>query len=225
MTSAMARLSSQAHPGAPVTIYYAFKQSEIDSADATSSTGWATFLQAVIRAGLTINATWPMRTERANRKLNQGTNALASSIILVCRPRPVGATTITVPQFLRELKRELPDALRAMRQGNIAPVDLAQASIGPGIAIFSRHASVTGADGKPMPVSEALKRINEVLDEVLAEQEGDFDAYTRFAIAWFEQNGFAEGPFGTANVLATAKNTVVDGIADHPLPIERKAEA
>ena len=213
MTKAMAQLASQAHPGAPVTIYYAFKQSETDSAQDTSSTGWATFLQGVIRAGLTINATWPMQTERANRKLNQGTNALASSIILVCRAREGGAKPITVPQFLRELKRELPEALRAMRQGNVAPVDLAQASIGPGMAIFSRHSSVTGADGKPMPVSDALKRINEVLDEVLTEQEGDFDADTRFAIAWFEQHGFADGPFGSADTLSRAKNTSVDGIA------------
>ena len=173
MTGAMTRLASQAHPGAPVAIYYAFKQSETDASNATSSTGWSTFLEAVIRAGFVINSTWPMRTERSARTIGLGTNALASSIILVCRPRAVGATNITVPQFLRELRRELPEALRAMRQGNIAPVDLAQASIGPGMAIFSRHSSVTGADGKPMPVSDALKRINEVLDEVLAEQEGD----------------------------------------------------
>ena len=213
MTAAMTRLGSQAHPGAPVAIYYAFKQSETDADHATSSTGWATFLEAVIRAGFAINGTWPMRTEMGNRMIGAGANALASCIVLVCRPRTVGVTTITVPQFLRELRRELPDALRAMRQGNIAPVDLAQASIGPGMAIFSRHSSVTGADGKPMPVSDALKRINEVLDEVLAEQEGDFDADTRFAIAWFEQNGFADGPFGTADTLARAKNTSVDGIA------------
>ena len=212
MTAAMTRLGSQAHPGAPVTIYYAFKQSETDADDATSSTGWATFLEAVIRAGFAINGTWPMRTELAGN-LKGGTNALASSIIMVCRPRLAGGTTITVPQFLRELRRDLPDALRAMRQGNIAPVDLAQASIGPGMAIFSRHSSVTGADGKPMPVSDALKRINEVLDEVLAEQEGDFDADTRFAIAWFETHGFVEGDFGTADTLARAKNTSVEGIA------------
>jgi putative DNA methylase len=167
----------------------------------------------VIRAGFAINGTWPMRTERGARSVGIGTNALASSIIMVCRPRGAGATTITVPQFLRELRRDLPDALRAMRQGNIAPVDLAQASIGPGMAIFSRHASVTGADGKPMHVSDALKRINEVLDEVLAEQEGDFDADTRFAIAWFETHGFDDGAFGTADTLARAKNTSVDGIA------------
>ena len=213
MTVAMTRLASQAHPGAPVAIYYAFKQSETDADDATSSTGWATFLEAVIRAGFAINGTWPMRTERGARSISIGTNALASSIIMVCRPRLAGATTITVPQFLRELRRDLPDALRAMRQGNIAPVDLAQASIGPGMAIFSRHSSVTGADGKPMPVSDALKRINEVLDEVLAEQEGDFDAETRFAIAWFETHGFVEGDFGTADTLARAKNTSVEGIA------------
>ena len=213
MTAAMTRLGSQAHPGVPVTIYYAFKQSETDADDATSSTGWATFLEAVIRAGFAINGTWPMRTEMGNRMIGAGANALASCIVLVCRPRAVGVTTITVPQFLRELRRELPDALRAMRQGNVAPVDLAQASIGPGMAIFSRHSSVTGADGKPMPVSDALKRINEVLDEVLAEQEGDFDADTRFAIAWFETHGFVEGDFGTADTLARAKNTSVEGIA------------
>ena len=213
MTAAMTRLASQAHPGAPVTIYYAFKQSETDADDATSSTGWATFLEAVIRAGFAITGTWPMRTENSSRMIGQGTNALASSIILVCRPRGAGAPSIGVRQFLGDLRRDLPDALRAMRQGNVAPVDLAQASIGPGMAIYSRHASVTGADGKPMPVRDALKRINEVLDEVLAEQEGDFDADTRFAIAWFEVHGFADGPFGTADTLARAKNTSVDGIA------------
>ena len=212
MTLAVQRLAAQAHPAFPVTIYYAFKQSETDSADGTSSTGWETFLDAVIRAGFAISGTWPMRTELSNRMIGSGTNALASSIVLVCRPRPQDAPTVTRRDFLAALKDELPVALANMQRGNIAPVDLAQASIGPGMGVFTRYSKVIDATGKALTVREALTLINQSLDEVLAEQEGDFDADTRWALAWFEQYGFAEGEYGVAETLSKAKNTSVAGM-------------
>jgi len=214
MTQAMHRLAEQAHPAFPVTIYYAFKQSESGGADGTTNTGWDTFLAAVIEAGFAISGTWPMRTELSNRMIGAGTNALASSIVLVCRPRPANAPTATRRDFLTALKTELPAALAHLQAGNIAPVDLAQAAIGPGMAVYTRYAKVLDAEGKPIPVRAALALINQVLDEALAEQEGDFDADTRFALAWFEQMGFAEGEFGVADVLARAKATAVDGVAE-----------
>jgi putative DNA methylase len=211
MTRAMQRLAEQAHPAFPVTIYYAFKQSESDN-EGTASTGWETFLDAVIRAGFAISGTWPMRTERENRTRNQDSNALASSIVLVCRPRPQDAPTVTRRDFLAVLKDELPVALAHLQHGNIAPVDLAQAAIGPGMAVFTRYSKVLDASGKALTVREALALINATLDEVLAEQEGDFDADTRWALAWFEQYGFAEGEYGVAETLSTAKNTSVSGM-------------
>jgi len=213
MTQAMHRLVAQAHPAFPVTIYYAFKQSESDAAAGTSSTGWETFLDAVIRAGFGISGTWPMRTEREGRSRGIDSNALASSIVLVCRQRAAAAPTATRRGFVGALKAELPTALRHLQGGNIAPVDLAQAAIGPGMAVYTRFANVLDAEGKPTPVREALKLINHVLDETLAEQEGDFDADSRFALAWFEQHGFAEGEFGVAETLSKAKNTSVSGLA------------
>jgi putative DNA methylase len=211
MTQAMHRLAEQTHPAFPVTIYYAFKQSEGNSADGTASTGWETFLDAVIRAGFTLTGTWPVRTERTEA-LKKKTNVLASSIVLVCRPRPVDASVTTRRDFLTTLKREIPPAVRALQQGNIAPVDLAQASIGPGMAIYSRYARILEADGSAMKVRTALAIINQTLDELLAEQEGDFDADTGWAVAWFDQFAFNDGPFGEAEVLCTAKNTSVDGL-------------
>jgi putative DNA methylase len=212
MTQAMHRLVEQAHPAFPVTIYYAFKQSETESTEGTSSTGWETFLDAVIRAGFGISGTWPMRTELGNRMIGSGTNALASSIVLVCRKRAPDAATATRREFVASLKAELPTALRNLQQGNIAPVDLAQAAIGPGMAVYTRYAKVLDAEGKPVPVREALALINQVLDETLAEHEGDLDADTRFAIAWFEQHGFSEGEYGVAETLSKAKNTSLDGL-------------
>lgn len=212
MTEAMLRLVEQAHPGFPITIYYAFKQSESKSGAGTSSTGWETFLDAVIRAGFGISGTWPMRSEQRYRMIGMGTNALASSIVLVCRKRPVDAPTGTRREFIAALRDELPTALRNLQQGNIAPVDLAQAAIGPGMAVYTRYAKVLDAEGKPVGVREALMLINQVLDETLVEQEGDFDADTRFAIAWFEQHGFEEGEFGVAETLSKAKNTSLDGL-------------
>jgi putative DNA methylase len=212
MTQAMHRLAEQSHPAFPVTIYYAFKQSETESAEGTSNTGWETFLDAVIRAGFAVSGTWPMRTELSNRMIGSGTNALASSIIIVCRKRDTSVPTATRREFINTLKAELPPALLHLQRGNIAPVDLAQAAIGPGMAVYTRYAKVLDAEGKPLPVKEALSLINQTLDEVLAEQEGDFDADTRWALAWFEQSGFSDGEFGVADVLARAKNTSVHGM-------------
>jgi len=212
MTRAMHRLAEQTHPAFPVTIYYAFKQAETEN-EGTASTGWETFLDAVIHAGFALSGTWPMRTER-DQGLKTGTNVLASSIILVCRPRAANAPTVTRRDFLAALKAELPDALTNLQRSNIAPVDLAQAAIGPGMAVYTRYAKVLDADGKPLSVREALKLINQNLDEVLAEQEGDFDADSRWALAWFEQSGFAEGEYGTAETLSKAKNTSVSGMVE-----------
>ena len=214
MTRAMHRLSEQSHPAFPVTIYYAFKQSETRSAEGTASTGWETFLDAVIRAGFAISGTWPIRTELGNRMIGSGTNALASSIILVCRSRAASIQTATRREFVTALKAELPRALAHLQRGNIAPVDLAQAAIGPGMAVYTRYAKVLDAEGKPVSVREALALINQVLDEALAEQEGDFDADTRWALTWFEQQGFAEGEFGVAEQLSKSKNTSVQGMKD-----------
>ncbi len=214
MTQAVHRLVEQSHPAFPVTIYYAFKQSESDDVAGTSSTGWETFLDAVIQAGFSATGTWPMRTEREARSRGIDSNALASSIVLVCRRRAVDAPTATRREFVAALKAELPTALRRLQEGNIAPVDLAQAAIGPGMAVYTRYAAVLDAEGNPVPVREALALINKVLDETLAEQEGDFDADSRFALAWFEQYGFAEGEFGVAETLSKAKNTSVSGLTD-----------
>lgn len=214
MTQAMHRLVEQTHPAFPVTIYYAFKQSESESDAGTASTGWETFLDAMIRAGFAISGTWPMRTEREGRSIGIGSNALASSIILVCRPRGTNASTATRREFLTALKAELPAALLHLQRGNIAPVDLAQAAIGPGMAVYTRYAKVLDAEGKPLSVREALTLINQTLDEALAEREGDFDADSRWALAWFEQSGFAEGEYGVAETLSKAKNTSVGGMKE-----------
>ena len=216
MTQAMRRLAVQAHPAFPVTIYYAFKQSETedDGDGGTSSTGWDTFLEAVIRAGFAITGTWPMRTERGARSIGIGTNALASSIVLVCKPRDGEAHSATRRDFLTTLKAELPLALAHLQRSNIAPVDLAQAAIGPGMAVYTRYAKVLDSEGKTVSVRDALALINQALDEVLAEQEGDFDADTRWALAWFEQYGFGSAEYGVAETLSKAKNTSVTGLVE-----------
>lgn len=212
MTQAMHRLAEHTHPAFPVTIYYSFKQSESDGADGIASTGWDTFLAAVIRAGFAISGTWPIRTELSNRMIGSGTNALASSVILVCRRRAAAAPTATRRDFVTALKAELPVALDHLQRGNIAPVDLAQAAIGPGMAVYTRFARVLDAEGKVLSVRQALALINQTLDEALAEQEGDFDADTRWAVAWFEQSAFDEGEYGVAETLSKAKNTSVAGM-------------
>ena len=214
MTEAMRRLAEQAHLGFPVTIYYAFKQSEKKGDEGTSSTGWETFLDAVIEAGFSVTGTWPLRTENSSRMIGQGTNALASSIALVCRQRPAGAPIATRREFVAALKSELPMALAHLQRGNIAPVDLAQAAIGPGMAVYTRYAKVLDAEGKALSVREALVLINQTLDEALVQQEGDFDADSRWALAWFEQSGFDEGEYGIAEMLSKAKNTSVAGMVD-----------
>lgn len=221
MTQAMHRLAEQAHPAFPVTIYYAFKQSENDSADGTTNTGWDTFLAAVIEAGFAISGTWPIRTELGNRMIGSGTNALASSIVLVCRKRSATAPTATRRDFVAALKSELPEALALLQRGNIAPVDLAQAAIGPGMAVYTRYSKVLDAEGKPLTVREALSLINQTLDEALAEQEGDFDADSRWALTWFEQMGFLEGDFGVAEQLSKSKNTSVSGLAETGILVSR----
>src|SRR5690606_3573711 len=166
----------------------------------------------LIDAGFAIVGTWPMRTELSNRMIASGTNALASSIVLVCRPRPDDAPITSRSEFINALRRELPAALKEMQSGNIAPVDLAQASIGPGMAVYSRYSKVLEPNGERLTVRTALQLINQELDAYLAEQEGDVDPETRFAVAWFEQFGFREAGFGQADVLARAKNTSVEGM-------------
>jgi len=213
MTQAMRRIAEQSHPAFPVTIYYAFKQSETDGVNKIASTGWETFLDAVIRAGFAVTGTWPVRTERTEA-LKKKINVLASSIIIVCRKHTDGAKIATRREFVNALKTELPIALAHLQRGNIAPVDLAQASIGPGMSVYTRYAEVLDAEGKSLSVREALALINQTLDEALAEKEGDFDADSRWALAWFEQSGFAEGEYGVAETLSKAKNTSVNGMVE-----------
>ncbi len=211
--NAIGKWREHGHTDYPTIIFYAFKQAETDT-HGTASTGWETFLTGVINNGFSITGTWPVRTELGNRMVGMGTNALASSIVLSCIPRSAEAGLATRREFLNALTRELPDALRTLQAGNIAPVDLAQAAIGPGMALFSRYAKVIEADGSPMSVRTALALINQVLDEVLAEHEGEFDADTRWAVAWFEQYGVDAGDFGVAETLSKAKNTSVQGLVD-----------
>jgi putative DNA methylase len=212
MTEAMSRLAELAHPAWPVTIYYAFKQAETVGESGTSSSGWETFLDAVFRAGFALVGTWPMRTEKEGRSIQIGVNALASSIILVCRKRQPDAATISRREFLRELNTVLPEALDEMTKGTgderspVAPVDLSQAIIGPGMAVFSRYSGVLEADGSPMSVRTALQLINRFL------AEDDFDHDTQFCLQWFQQHGWNSGLFGEADVLARAKGTSVDGV-------------
>lgn len=210
MTAAMHNLAEQAHPGYPVTIYYAFKQSETKDEAGTSSTGWETFLQAVLDAGFSITGTWPVRTEMRTRQVAMDSNALASSIVLVCRKRLADASTVSRREFLRELNATLPEALLDMTRGGVnspvAPVDLSQAIIGPGMAIFSQYAAVLEADGTPMRVKAALQLINRFL------AEDDFDHDTQFCLHWFDQQGWATGKYGEADVLARAKGTSVSGL-------------
>lgn len=212
MTKALGNLALRAHPGFPVTIYYAFKQSETESDSGTSSTGWETFLDAVLRAGFGLTGTWPMRTEKEGRVIGNGTNALASSIVLVCRRRASDAPTVSRRDFIRELNAALPEALDEMTRGGVnspvAPVDLSQAIIGPGMAIFSKYAAVLEADGSPMGVRTALQLINRFL------AEDDFDHDTQFCLHWFSQYVWGEGAYGEADVLARAKATSVSGLED-----------
>lgn len=217
MSKAIHNIAEKSHPAFPVSIYYAFKQSETKS-DTTSSPGWETFIEAVIRSGFAIVGTWPMRTEMSNRMIGAGTNALASSIVLVCNKRKTNTPSITRRKFQRELRDKMPEALEAMIGGTegaspIAPVDLAQSAIGPGMAIFSRYEAVLNQDGSKMRVHDALIMINRAITDHLHPDSGSFDADTLFCDDWFSQYGWSEGPFGEANVLAQAKGTTVDDVA------------
>jgi putative DNA methylase len=237
---AFAVLREKMDPRFPLTVYYAFKQDDLEGEERMESqeqsmepqdssltphssplspqpdrtTGWETMLTALIETGFQITATWPVRASYKWRMVSMGTNALASYIVLACRPRPADAPQTDRRSFVAELKRELPTALRRLQQGNIAPVDFAQAAIGPGMAIYSKYSRILEASGRPMSVRTALALINQTLTEVLSEQEDEFDADTRWAIAWYEQHGFEEGEFGEADVLARAKNTSVNGMVD-----------
>jgi len=216
MVRAMRGLRAASCPETPATVYYAFKQSERDrrTGDPTAaSTGWETMLTGLIRAGFAITGTWPVRSELTTRNVGRGTNALASSIVLVCRPRSPAAETVTRRAFLHALRAELPRAIEDLTHGNVAPVDLAQAAIGPGMAVFSRYAGVLDADGTPMRVRTALELINRQLDETLATHDGDLDPATRWAVDWFAHHAHDAGPFGEALTLATAKGVSVDGLA------------
>ena len=223
MTEAMRRLAQAASLAFPITIYYAFKQSETSGSGGGSS-GWETFLDAAIQAGLAITATWPVRTERTSRPVAIGTNTLASSIVLACRPRPSDAPVATRREFQEALIAEFPEALSYLQRSNIAPVDLAQASIGPGMAVFTRYSSVLNADGSKMSVGDALALINATLDEVLEEQEGDYDADSRWALTWFEQQGYTKGEYGVAEQLSKAKNTSVEGLVRAGIVESRRGE-
>jgi len=217
---AFSNLCHISDPSYPMTVFYAFKQAEQET-EGVASTGWETMLSGLLRAGLAVTATWPLRTESGNRMNSQDANALASSIVLACRPRSETAGITDRRGFLAALHAELPKALRELQQGNIAPVDLAQAAIGPGMAVFSRYAKVVEPTGETMPVRSALTLINQVLDEVLAEQEGEFDADTRFAIKWFEQYGFDEAGYDPAEGLARATNVSVKGLEEAGILIAR----
>jgi putative DNA methylase len=206
----------------PLTVYYAFRQEDEDSGNdgdgdvaingVDSTTGWETLLEALVSSGFRITGTWPVRASQQWRMRAMASNALASYIVLACRPRPTDAPQIDRRSFITELKRELPPALRHLQQGNIAPVDFAQAAIGPGMAVYSRYACILESKGTPMSVRTALSLINQTLTEVLSEQEDEFDSDTRWALAWFEQNGFETGDFGDAELLSKAKVTSVGGL-------------
>ena len=213
MAEFMADVKAGHHPDVPSTIYYAYKATETKNGEVTS-TGWSTFLQAIIDAGLTVTATWPVRTESPGRILAKGTNALASSIVLACRPREIAAPLATRGEFIATLRSELPEAVRVLQLGNIAPVDVAQSTIGPGISVFSRYTKVVEADGSTMTVAVALSLINDVLGEILDGEESEMDNDSRFALAWYSQHAYNPAESGDAINLAQAKNTSLDGLVD-----------
>ena len=211
MSRTIANMARQSSPDYPTTLYYAFKQSEIIQ-EGISSTGWATFLQAVLEAGYAVVSTWPVRSEQAHRIIASGTNALANSVVLVCRKREDSAETISRAEFIGALKRQLPMAIENLQKVNISPADMPQSAIGPGMGIFSRCKAVLEADDSPMTVKTALQLINGELDEYLGGIQGEFDADTRFAITWFEQNGLAAGEYGEANNIAMARGISVSSV-------------
>lgn len=199
----------------PVTIYYAYKQTETDKDDGTASSGWETMLNAIIQAGFSITGTWPMRTEQAYRSVSMGTNALASSIVLVCRKRAVNALQTTRRNMINALRKELRPALKKLQSSNIAPVDLAQSAIGPGIGVFSRYKKVLEADGSHMTVRSALRIINEEIDLYFNEQVGSMDTASRFCVDLYMQCAYNDIKYGEAEVLANAKGTSIPMMASH----------
>ena len=223
MAEFMAQVARSQPADVPATIYYAYKATETKDGE-IRTTGWDTFLQAVLDAGLQVNATWPLRTENKSRLTAQAANALASSIVLACRPRSVSASLATRGEFIAALRNELPEAVRLLQSGNIAPVDMAQSTIGPGIKVFSRYARVVEADGSSMSVSVALRIINDVLGEILDGEEAELDTDTRFALSWFAQNGYNSGPSGDADSVARAKNTSLEGIEESGIGEARQGE-
>ena len=224
MFNTCCRLYQYVRDDIPVTIYYAFKQSEQGEDDSTASTGWETMLSAIIRSGFAITGTWPMRTEQTYRAVGMGTNALASSIVLVCRKRSETAGNCTRREFINALHREMRPALEKLQSANIAPVDLAQSAIGPGIGVFSRYKSVLESDGKPMSVRAALQIINQELDAFYNEQEGELDRESRFCVELFSQYAFNNIKFGDADILARAKNTSVQALAEHGVMAASKGQ-
>ena len=221
MSRAIANMAQHSSDAAPATIYYAFKQSEFEK-EGVSSTGWATFLQAIINAGFSVLGTWPVRTEGPGRLIAKGTNALANSVVLVCRKKESTADAITRAEFIRALKRELPPAIADLQAANISPADMPQSAIGPGMGVFSRCKAVLEADDSAMTVKTALQMINAELDTFLNNLTGDFDDETRFAVTWFEQFGYDKGDFGTAQTLCQARSLAVEAVK-HAGIIESKA--
>lgn len=211
MRRAITTMAQQTSADFPTTIYYAFKQSEVEQ-EGISSTGWATFIQSIVEAGYAVVGTWPLRTEKPGRMIAVGTNALANSVVLVCRKRDIAAEAITRAEFIRALKRELPPAISELQSVSIAPADMPQSAIGPGMGIFSRYGAVLESDDTPMTVKVALQLINRELDEYLGGIQGEFDPDTRFAITWFEQNGLKAGDYGTANSIAQARGVSVESV-------------
>jgi putative DNA methylase len=211
-TKVFSNIRKETSASYPISVFYAFKQAETGSDGSHVSTGWETLLEGMIQAGWSITATWPMRTEREGRSVGIGTNALASSVVLACRPQPADAGFTDRRGLITALREEFPEALRRLEQGKIAPVDLRQAAIGPGMAVFCRYARVNEPDGSPMRVRAALSLINQVLDEKLSQLEGSVSADTRFCVEWFKQQGFDEGPFGTAQVLSRGIDTTIEGL-------------
>lgn len=211
MRQAIANMATHSSATFPAAIYYAFKQNEIDQ-EGISSTGWATFLQAVVEAGYAVVGTWPLRTEMANRMIASGTNALANSVVLVCRKKDATADIITRAEFIRALKRELPPAIAELQAANIAPADMPQSAIGPGMGVYSRFKTVLESDDSPMSVKTALQLINKELDEFMNDVQGEFDADTRFAISWYEHNGMKPGDYGMADSLARARGIAVESV-------------
>jgi putative DNA methylase len=211
-TNVFQRICEITPSGFPITVFYAFKQAEDNDDGGHASTGWETLLEGMITSGWAVTGTWPVRTERGGRTRDIQSNALASSIVLACRQRPSNAGFTDRRGLINALREEFPEALRKLEQGKVAPVDLRQAAIGPGMAVFSRYARVNEPDGSPMRVRAALSLINQVLDEKLSQLEGSVSADTRFCVEWFKQYGFDEGPYGTAETLSKGIDTSITGL-------------